>query len=122
MILDIHDYPPLDLSLADESDGIKKAVLCESEEEAVWLLAAMKVQYPNESVLWTFPCTMWRTHLVEEYNQTCYNLGIGSEGRMTYGEQGYFLEKGYEIIPFYALTSGDRCFSQSNMPIESLFT
>lgn len=119
--MDIHDYPPLDFSPADESDGIKKAVLCESEEEAIWLLAAMKVQYPEEAYYWDFPHTSWSAGDEGVYNPTCYRLGIGHSDRMTYCDREYFLEEGFKIIPFCTLSSADRDFYQSDEPIESLF-
>lgn len=119
----IHDYPPLDLSPADESDGIKKAVLCESEEEAVWLLAAMMVQYPEKTTIWDFPNANWSCGILgDTFNPTCYNLRIGRDGWMTRGSYDYFTRNGCMIIQFTSLVPNAKDFSQSDMPIESLFT
>ena len=90
----IEDFPLLELSQAMG----KVAILCESEDEFLNIVAAMKIQYPERCDSWNFPECKSGFH---DYDRTC--ICIDYDDVMVYGDEDGFIEEKYEIIPFHFL-------------------
>lgn len=93
----IEDYEPLDFSKVLEIG--KCAISCDTEEEAIHLLAAMKQRFPEHCTAWDFPYVSWGS-----YNHMAYAPYLDEEYEgMNYCSVSYYKRYGYTIIPFYEL-------------------
>lgn len=115
----IHDYPNLDLSILLEPEK-KLAVRFTSEDEAVWFLAAMKVQYPEKCENWTFPSSRWYGGDSIDYFPYLNNC---DGTRMMCASGNWAEENNYTVIPFEMLTGefdkGE--IVQSDISLDALF-
>lgn len=90
----IDDFPSLDLTPAMG----KVAIHCDSVDEFLNIVAAMKTQYPEKCLSWNFPeCQSW----FHDYDRTC--ICVDYEGAMVYGDEDGFIEENFDIIPFHFL-------------------
>lgn len=108
------DYEALDLSIFSEQARI--AVKCESEEEAVHFLAAMKMQHPDKCENWNFPRVNWGEDI-------CYCAGVhpGDKWtRMMRGGESAWEASDYTIIPFSTLVI-EELFEESDQSLDLLF-
>lgn len=92
----IHDYPKLDLSPL--VGARRRGVICRSEEEAVWLLAALKDQYPKCCRTWLFPNVRWYTN--SEYQEYFPNI---DNGVLRFASSKWGTYNGHEMIEFSTL-------------------
>ena len=93
----IEDYEPLDFSKVLEIG--RCAISCDTEEEAIHLLAAMKQQYPSHCQTWEFPIVSWG-----RYNPIAYSPYLDEEhGSMCYCSVSHYRQAGFTILPFREL-------------------
>lgn len=116
-VLNPEDFEPLDLSVFKER--AKMAVHCPTEEEALQLLAAMKLQYPDKCETWEWPDTEFCCY----ESITAYCVGLHPEdeySRMMYGTVESFKITGYEVIPFSDLVIEEE-LDESSQSLDFLF-
>lgn len=116
------EYPEVDLTPL-LTPGVKFAVRCESEEEALSFLDAMMSCYPEKCRNWRIGDVNW-----DDDNEGCcggraYFPDI-NDIEMTpfqYYDMDYALEEGYTIVYFSELIVDQESIQESDMPFESLF-
>lgn len=92
--MDLEIFEPLDFSFFIKNKNC--AIKCETEDQALHLVAAMKTQFPVNADGWELDEVHWKPN-------ECYCLGLNEKDRfksLLHAEPTTFISFGYKIVPF----------------------
>lgn len=116
----MHDYRSYEHLNFEVLNGLGKCIIkCDTEEQALHLHAAVKLQYPHMYRAWTWPNTHWHENIgyvIHLYDEIAID-------HFLYGNLKSHVESGYAVVPFTDLLRNNDLgeIAKSEFNIESLF-